>query len=91
MVDVLPEVRWNPEDGYKNLKIVVEIDNEITAEVACERELKRRYKTLGPMRIVTERGLQVSVETGNLIFLFLSKHIGINWKKLFKFNLYKHQ
>ncbi|KNA04535.1 hypothetical protein SOVF_198800 [Spinacia oleracea] len=59
VVDVLPEVRWNPEDGYKNLKIVVEIDNEITAEVACERELKRRYKTLGPMRIVTERGLQV--------------------------------
>ncbi|XP_021755658.1 trigger factor-like protein TIG, Chloroplastic [Chenopodium quinoa] len=59
VVDVMPEVRWNPEDGYKNLKIVVEIDNEITAEVACERELKRRHKTLGPMRIVTDRGLQV--------------------------------
>lgn len=59
VVDVLPEVRWNPEDGYKNLKIVVEIDNEIAAEVACERELRRRHKTLGPMRIVTDRGLQV--------------------------------
>lgn len=59
VVDVLPEVRWTPENGYKNLKIVVEIDNEITAEVACERELKRRHKTLGPMRIVADRGLQV--------------------------------
>lgn len=59
LVDVLPEVRWTPEDGYKNLKIVVEIDTEITAEVACERELKRRYKTLGPLRIIADRGLQV--------------------------------
>lgn len=58
-VDVLPEVRWTPEDGYKNLKIVVEIDTEIEAEVACERELRRRYKTLGPLRIVADRGLQV--------------------------------
>ncbi|XP_074290825.1 trigger factor-like protein TIG, Chloroplastic [Silene latifolia] len=58
VVDVLPEVKWNPENGYKNLKIVVEIDNEITAEVACERELRRRHKTLGPLRIVTDRGLQ---------------------------------
>ncbi|CAO2835863.1 unnamed protein product [Amaranthus hypochondriacus] len=59
VVDVLPEVKWNPENGYKNLKIVVEIDNEITAEVACELELKRRHKTLGVMRIVADRGLQV--------------------------------
>lgn len=58
-VDVLPEVRWTPEDGYKNLKTVVEIDTEIEAEVACERELRRRYKTLGPLRIVADRGLQV--------------------------------
>jgi len=60
-VDVLPEVRWTPEDGYKNLKIVVEIDTEIEAEVACGRELRRRYKTLGPLRIVADRGLQVNV------------------------------
>lgn len=73
MVDVLPEVKWNPENGYKNLKIVVEIDNEITAEVACELELKRRHKTLGVMRIVADRGLQVIVESDYIIILFLKK------------------
>ncbi|CAM8890856.1 unnamed protein product [Rhodiola kirilowii] len=59
VVDVAPEVKWNPEDGYKNLKIVVEIDGEITAQRACEHELKRRHKSLGVLRIVTDRGLQV--------------------------------
>lgn len=59
LVDVLPEVKWSPEDGYKNLKIVVELDQEISAEIACERELKRRHKTLGILRIVADRGLQV--------------------------------
>ncbi|KAL9233676.1 hypothetical protein vseg_008640 [Gypsophila vaccaria] len=68
VVDVLPKVRWNPENGYKNLKIVVEIDNEIAAEVACERELKRRHKTLGPLRIVTDRGLQ----TGDVVVVDIS-------------------
>ncbi|KAI3708618.1 hypothetical protein L2E82_37921 [Cichorium intybus] len=59
IVDVAPEVKWVPEDGYKNLKIVVELDNEIDAKTACERELKRRYKSLSTMRIVTNRGLQI--------------------------------
>lgn len=59
IVDIAPEVKWVPEDGYKNLKIVVELDNEIDAKTACERELKRRYKSLSTMRIVTNRGLQV--------------------------------
>ncbi|KAI3703806.1 hypothetical protein L1987_74001 [Smallanthus sonchifolius] len=59
IVDVAPEVKWVPEDGYKNLKIVVELDSEIDAKTAAERELKRRYKALSTMRIVTNRGLQI--------------------------------
>ncbi|KAL5735841.1 hypothetical protein ACOSQ2_030629 [Xanthoceras sorbifolium] len=59
IVDVVPEVRWIPEDGYKNLKIVVEIDNDIDAQRASEQELKRRHKSLGSLKIVTDRGLQI--------------------------------
>lgn len=51
------------EDAYKNLKIVVEIDNEITAQKASEAELRRRHKALGALRIVTDRGLQVCLST----------------------------
>nr|AKM76833.1 trigger factor type chaperone family protein [Erodium trifolium] len=58
-VDVAPEIKWNPEDGYKNLKIVVELDNEIDALRASEQELRHRHKSLGVLRIVTDRGLQV--------------------------------
>lgn len=54
-----PEVKWTPEDGYKNLKINVEIDTEIDAKRASEEELRRRHKSLGSLRIVTDRGLQV--------------------------------
>ncbi|KAH7844583.1 hypothetical protein Vadar_029661 [Vaccinium darrowii] len=59
IVDMAPEVRWIPEDGYKNLKIVVEIGSEIDAHKASQQELRRRHKSLGPMRIVTDRGLQI--------------------------------
>ncbi|GMH25002.1 hypothetical protein Nepgr_026845 [Nepenthes gracilis] len=59
LVDVAPEIRWIPENGYKNLKIVVEIDSDITAQKACEQELRRLHKSLGSLRIVTDRGLQV--------------------------------
>lgn len=59
LVDVAPEVKWNPENGYKNLKIVVEIDNDIAAQQAAEEELRRRHKSLGSLKIVTDRGLQV--------------------------------
>ncbi|KAK2987043.1 hypothetical protein RJ640_004769 [Escallonia rubra] len=59
IVDVAPEVKWIPEDGYKNLKIIVEIDSDIDAERAAEQELRRRHKSLGSMRIVTDRGLQI--------------------------------
>lgn len=60
IVDVVPEVKWNPEDGYKNLKIVVEIDSDIDAQKAAEQELKRRHKSIGTLKIVTDRGLQVT-------------------------------
>lgn len=60
IVDLAPEIRWTPEDGYKNLKVVVEIDSEIDAHKASEQELRRRHKILGSVRIVTDRGLQVN-------------------------------
>ncbi|PON91885.1 Trigger factor [Trema orientale] len=59
IVDVAPQIKWIPEDGYKNLKIVVEIDSDIDAQKASEQELKRRHKSLGTLRIVTDRGLQI--------------------------------
>ncbi|XVF03776.1 hypothetical protein REPUB_Repub05bG0022300 [Reevesia pubescens] len=68
IVDVAPEVKWIPENGYKNLKIVVEIDNEIEAERACEQEIRRRHKSLGSLRIISDRGLQV----GDLAVLDIS-------------------
>ena len=45
---------------YKNLKVVVEIDEIVDAEKAVEIELKRHHKALGLLRIVTNRGLQVT-------------------------------
>lgn len=59
-MDVAPEVKWIPEDGYKSLKIVVEIDSDIDAVIACQQELRRRHKSLGALKIVTDRGLQVN-------------------------------
>ncbi|KAL9274169.1 Trigger factor-like protein, partial [Drosera capensis] len=59
LVDVVPEIRWNPENGYKSLNVVVEIDNEIAAESVCEQEIRRRQKALGTLRIVIDRGLQI--------------------------------
>lgn len=59
VVDVAPEVIWIPENGYRDLKIVVEIDSEIDAQRASEQELRQRHKSLGLMRIITDRGLQI--------------------------------
>ncbi|XAR56737.1 Peptidylprolyl isomerase [Bertholletia excelsa] len=59
VVDVVPEVKWIPEEGYRNLKVVVEIDSEIDAHKASEQELRRRLKSLGALRIVMDRGLQI--------------------------------
>nr|AKM76841.1 trigger factor type chaperone family protein [Melianthus villosus] len=59
IVDVAPEVKWIPDNGYKNLKVVVEIDSDIDAHRASQEELKRRHKSLGLLRIVVDRGLQM--------------------------------
>ncbi|KAK1269620.1 Trigger factor-like protein TIG [Acorus gramineus] len=60
MVDVSPEIKWLSESRYKNLKVVVEIDNSINAQSTSEEELRRRHKALGSLRIVTDRGLELS-------------------------------
>ncbi|XP_028556876.1 trigger factor-like protein TIG, Chloroplastic isoform X3 [Dendrobium catenatum] len=65
LVDVVPEIKWLAEAKYKNLKIIVQIDKTITAEIASEIEFKRRYKAQGSLRIVTDRGLQM----GDLVVL----------------------
>ncbi|KAF2596458.1 hypothetical protein F2Q68_00008055 [Brassica cretica] len=59
VVDVVPELKWNPENGYKYMKVVVELGDEIDAKKACERQLRQKYKSLGALKIVTDRGLQV--------------------------------
>lgn len=70
IVDIAPEVKWIPENGYKNLKVVVEIDSDIDAQKASEQELRRRHKSLGSLRIVTDRGLQVSQVQVTFVFCF---------------------
>nr|GMC51741.1 trigger factor-like protein TIG, Chloroplastic [Ipomoea batatas] len=59
LVDVAPVVKWIPEDAYKNLKVVVELDSDTDAQIIAEQELKRRHKTLGALKIVADRGLQI--------------------------------
>ncbi|MCD7452427.1 hypothetical protein HAX54_016532 [Datura stramonium] len=59
VVDVAPEIKWKPEDAYKNLKVVVELDSEMGAQRASEKEFIRRHKSLGALKIVTDRGLQI--------------------------------
>ncbi|XP_049375981.1 trigger factor-like protein TIG, Chloroplastic [Solanum verrucosum] len=58
-VDVAPEIKWKPDDAYKNIKVVVELDSDMDAQRASEKELIRRHKSLGALKIVTDRGLQV--------------------------------
>ncbi|QCE01766.1 trigger factor [Vigna unguiculata] len=58
--DIAPEIKWIPDNNaYKNLKIVVEIDSDIDAQIASEQEFRRRYKSIGALKVVTDRGLQV--------------------------------
>ncbi|XP_055823793.1 trigger factor-like protein TIG, Chloroplastic [Solanum dulcamara] len=59
VVDVAPEIKWKPDDAYKNIKVVVELDSEMDAQRASEKEFIRRHKSLGALKIVTDRGLQV--------------------------------
>lgn len=66
-VDVAPEVKWNPENGYKNLKVNVEaeVDDAVAAQKAADAELQARLKDLGSLRVVTGRGLEVSAKIGS--------------------------
>ncbi|XP_038686193.1 trigger factor-like protein TIG, Chloroplastic [Tripterygium wilfordii] len=59
IVDLAPKVKWIPEDAYKNLKVIVEIDCDIEAQRAVDQELRRRHKSLGSLRIIIDRGLQI--------------------------------
>ncbi|KAL3333568.1 hypothetical protein AABB24_033580 [Solanum stoloniferum] len=59
VVDVAPEIKWKPDDAYKNIKVVVELESDMDAQRASEKELIRRHKSLGALKIVTDRGLQV--------------------------------
>ncbi|GAV85867.1 FKBP_C domain-containing protein/Trigger_N domain-containing protein/Trigger_C domain-containing protein [Cephalotus follicularis] len=68
IADVAPEVKWIPQNGYKTLKIVVEIDSDIDTQFAAEQELRHRHKSLGALKIVTDRGLKI----GDVAFLDIS-------------------
>lgn len=73
----MPELRWNPEDGYKNMKVVVELGDEIDAKKACERQLRQKYKSLGALKIVIDRGLQVNERiTSHVRALFFCNYRG---------------
>lgn len=56
---MVPELKWSTENGYKDMKVVVELGDEIDAKKASERQLRQKYKSLGALKIVTDRGLQV--------------------------------
>ncbi|CAH9063841.1 unnamed protein product [Cuscuta epithymum] len=58
LLDVAPQIKWVPENGYKNIKVVVELDSDVDAQRIAEQELKRRHKALGALQIVSDRGLQ---------------------------------
>ncbi|XP_033140054.1 uncharacterized protein LOC103853449 [Brassica rapa] len=53
---------------HKDMKVAVELGDEIDAKKACERQLRQKYKSLGALKIVTDRGLQV----GNLAVIDIS-------------------
>lgn len=78
-----PEVIWIPENGYRDLKIVVEIDSEIDAQRASEQELRQRHKSLGSMRIITDRGLQVInilIYSPSLLLLLVKVYLTLHGK-----------
>ncbi|CAH9076119.1 unnamed protein product [Cuscuta europaea] len=58
LLDVAPQIKWVPENGYKNIKVLVELDSDVDAQRIAEQELKRRHKALGALQIVSDRGLQ---------------------------------
>ena len=66
VVDVLPEVKWITPDAYKNLKVVVDIDDESSYKKAAETEFRTRHKELGSLRIVEGRNIEVLIASDNV-------------------------
>lgn len=60
-VDVAPAVKWTSENAYKNLKVTIEVEDETFPQTAAEAELRSRHKDLGSLRVVQNRGVQVSL------------------------------
>lgn len=60
-VDVAPEVKWNLENRYRNLKVTVECeaDDAAAAQRAAEAELQSRLKDLGSLKVVIGRDLEM--------------------------------
>ena len=59
-MDLAPEVKWISPRAYKNLKVVIGVNSDIAIETAAEAEFRSRYKDLGSLKIVQDRGAQVS-------------------------------
>ncbi|KAG4382166.1 hypothetical protein GLYMA_14G020666v4 [Glycine max] len=75
LVDIAPEIKWIPDNNaYKNLKIVVEMDSDIDAHTASEQEFRRRYKSIGALKVVTDRAkgitLPSSIKQGHTIWIY---------------------
>lgn len=67
-VDLAPEVKWISPRAYKNLKVVVGVNSDIAIETAAEAEFRSRYKDLGSLKIVQDRGAQI----GDVLVLDIS-------------------
>lgn len=68
-----PEVRWNPENGYKNLKVKVECEaNEAeAARKAADAELQSRLKDLGSLQAISGRGMEVRFRYLAILLFYL--------------------
>lgn len=79
-VDVAPEVKWNLENRYRNLKVTVECeaDDAAAAQRAAEAELQSRLKDLGSLKVVIGRDLEVKAQVCSCITLsFLNCQVGL--------------
>lgn len=67
-VDLAPEVKWISPRAYKNLKVVIGVNSDIAIKTAAEAEFRSRYKDLGSLKIVQDRGAQI----GDVLVLDMS-------------------
>lgn len=77
-VDVAPEVKWNPENGYKNLKVTVEAeaDDAAAAQNAADAELQSRLKDRGSLQVIVGRGIEVK-------FLITTDDLSLDYHRIF--------